>query len=100
MPICISSKGESMAKDVEAFKGIRVYTGNGVYVGKVDNVALDLPNRRVRGLLLTGTNPNLVEGGRSILVPYRWISAVGDIILLNFFPQKVRGQSADAQESN
>jgi sporulation protein YlmC with PRC-barrel domain len=92
-------KGETMAKEVDAFRGLRVYTKGGVYVGKVDNVALDLPNRCVRGLLLTGTNPNLVEGGRSVLVPYRWISAVGDIILLNFFPQKVRGQSAEAEES-
>lgn len=86
-----------MVKAVESFKGLRVYTKNGVYIGKVDNIALDLPNRRIRGLLLTGTNPNLVEGGRSVLVPYRWVSAVGDIMLLNFFPQKVSG--AEAEES-
>lgn len=89
--------GESMVKEIGSFKGLRVYTKNGVYIGKVDNIALDLPNRRVRGLLLTGTNPNLVEGGRSVLVPYRWVSAVGDIMLLNFFPQKVSG--AEAEES-
>ncbi len=89
--------GESMVKETGSFKGLRVYTKNGAYIGKVDNIALDLPNRRIRGLLLTGTNPNLVEGGRSVLVPYRWVSAVGDIMLLNFFPQKVSG--ADAEES-
>jgi len=87
-----------MAKEIGSFKGLRVYTKNGMYVGKVDNVALDLPNRRIRGLLLTGTNPNLIESGRSVLVPYRWVSAVGDIMLLNFFPQKVSGQSAEVEE--
>lgn len=87
-----------MAKEIGSFKGLRVYTKNGMYVGKVDNVALDLPNRRIRGLLLTGTNPNLIENGRSVLVPYRWVSAVGDIMLLNFFPQKVSGQNVEVEE--
>ncbi|MDY6984978.1 MAG: PRC-barrel domain-containing protein [Candidatus Thermoplasmatota archaeon] len=87
--------GEIMVKEIGSFRGLRVYTKDGVYIGKVDNIALDLPNRRIRGLLLTGTNPNLVEGGRSVLVPYRWVSAAGDITLLNFFPQKVSGVEAE-----
>lgn len=87
-----------MAKEIGSFKGLRVYTKSGMYVGKVDNVALDLPNRRIRGLLLTGTNPNLIESGRSVLVPYRWVSAVGDIMLLNFFPQKVSGQNVEVED--
>jgi sporulation protein YlmC with PRC-barrel domain len=87
-----------MAKEIGSFKGLRVYTKSGMYVGKVDNVALDLPNRLIRGLLLTGTNPNLIEGGRSVLVPYRWVLAVGDIMLLNFFPQKVSGQNVEVED--
>jgi sporulation protein YlmC with PRC-barrel domain len=88
-----------MVKEINSFNGLKVYTKNGIYVGKVDNTALDLPNRRIRGLMLTGTNPNVVEGGRSVLVPYRWVSAVGDIMVLNFFPSKVRTQKIEGEES-
>ena len=87
-----------MVKEIESLSGLKVYTKEGVFVGKVDNVALDLPNRSVRGILLSGTNPGLIEGGRSVLVPYRWITSVGDIIILSFFPQKVKAPRGMEEE--
>jgi sporulation protein YlmC with PRC-barrel domain len=96
--ICTYFPGITMAREIDAFNGLRVYTNKGTYVGKVDNVALNLSNKRIRGLLLTGTNPNIIEGGRSILVPYRWVSAIGDIILLSFFPEKVKEEKKEEEE--
>jgi hypothetical protein len=34
-------------------------------------------------------NPLLVEDSRNVAVPFRWVSSVGDIILLRFFPKRV-----------
>ena len=87
-----------MVREVDAFNGLRVYTNKGTYVGKVDNVALNLSTKRIRGLLLTGTNPNIIDGGRSILVPYRWVSAISDIILLSFFPEKVKQEQKEEEK--
>lgn len=75
--------------EVTSFINLPVYTNGGRYVGVVQNVILDLPNRRVGSLLLTRTSPKLVEGGYNVAVPYRWVASVGDIVILSHFPDKV-----------
>lgn len=78
-----------MDAEVTSFINLPVYTNGGRYVGVVQNVILDLPNRRVGSLLLTRTSPKLVEGGYNVAVPYRWVASVGDIVILSHFPDKV-----------
>lgn len=80
-----------MHMDVEctSYLNLPVYTPGGRYVGVVRNVVLDLPSRRIGSLLLTRTSQKIVEGGHDVAVPYRWVAAVGDIIVLNNFPSKV-----------
>lgn len=66
-----------------------MYNAKGTFVGSVGNVVIDLPTRRVGSLLITRTNPALIDAGRDVAVPYRWVSAVGDIVLLSTFPEHV-----------
>ena len=40
-------------------------------------------------LLLTNTNPSVVEGNVDVAVPYRWVNAIGDIVILSNFPKRV-----------
>jgi sporulation protein YlmC with PRC-barrel domain len=81
--------GMHLDVEVTHFINLPVYTNKGRYVGVVQNVILDLPNRRVGSLLLSRTSTKIVEGGHNVAVPYRWVSAVGDILILNHFPDKV-----------
>jgi sporulation protein YlmC with PRC-barrel domain len=78
-----------MVTELTQYVGRPVYNSRGTFVGAVGNVIIDLPARRVGGLLITRTNPTLVDGGRDVAVPYRWVSAIGDIILLSSFPEHV-----------
>lgn len=90
-----------MDTEVTNFINLPVYTSKGRYVGVVQNVILDLPSRRVGSLLLTRTNTKIVEGGRNVAVPYRWVGAMGDIIVLSHFPDKVvatRGGEEEVEE--
>lgn len=85
--------------EVTDFIGLGVYTNKGHFVGVVQNVLVDLPNRRVGSLLLTRTSSKFVEGGLDVAVPYRWVSAIGDILILSHFPEKVvAAAEADAQD--
>ena len=77
------------AEEVTTFLKLPVYTREGQYIGHVQNVFIDLDEKKVSSLLLTNTNPNLVEGTVDVAVPYRWVNAVGDIILLSYFPDHV-----------
>ena len=87
-----------MDTEVTNFINLPVYTQKGRYVGVVQNVILDLPNRRVGSLLLTRTSTKIIEGGRNVAVPYRWVAATGDIVILSHFPDKVvAAKSEDAE---
>jgi len=48
-----------------------------------------MDEKRVSSLLVTNTNPSIVEGTVDVAVPYRWVNAVGDIIILSHFPERV-----------
>lgn len=87
-----------MDTEVTNFINLPVYTQKGHYVGVVQNVILDLPHRRVGSLLLSRTNTKLVEGGHNIAVPYRWVHATGDIVILSHFPKKVVAVAPGVEE--
>lgn len=69
--------------------GLQVYTSQGIYLGNVGNLVVDVDENKVEGLFVTNTNPLLVEGSKAVNVPYRWVSAIGDVIILKFFPKRV-----------
>jgi sporulation protein YlmC with PRC-barrel domain len=77
------------AEEVTSFLKLPVYTREGIYVGHVNNVFLDMDEKCVSSLLVTNTNPSLVEGTVDVAVPYRWVNAIGDIVILSHFPNKV-----------
>ncbi|MFO7756861.1 MAG: PRC-barrel domain-containing protein [Roseovarius sp.] len=77
------------AEEVTNFLKLPVYTRDGTYVGHVRNIFLDLDEKKVSSLLVTDTNPSLVEGTIDVAVPYRWVNSVGDIVILSHFPNRV-----------
>ncbi len=85
-----------MLEEVSELIGVQVYTNKGTFLGNVSNVILDIENRNIDSLFITDTNPLLVEDSRNVAVPYRWVSSVGDIILLRFFPKRVSVKKAMA----
>jgi sporulation protein YlmC with PRC-barrel domain len=76
-------------EEITRLANLPVYTRDGTFVGTVKNLLLDLPNRRIDGILIGRTNPNLVEDGRDISIPYRWVQSFNDILLLRHFPERV-----------
>ena len=87
-------------EEVTSFLKLPVYTREGKYVGHVRNVFLDIEGRSVSSLLVTNTNPSLVEGSIDVAVPYRWVNAVGDIVILSNFPNKVTTQKKKEKDEN
>jgi len=77
------------SEEVTSFLKLPVYTREGTYVGHVRNVFIDMDEKCISSLLVTNTNPTLVEGTVDVAVPYRWVNAVGDIVILSHFPERV-----------
>jgi len=81
--------GDRTLEEISEIVGLQVYTNQGVFLGNVNNLVVDVENGAVDGLFVGETNPLLVEGGRAVSVPYRWIQSVGDIVILRYFPKRV-----------
>jgi len=69
--------------------GLTVYTRNGERLGVVHDVLFDTAQRIVAALLITGTTPRLVKGGANIIIPYRWVQNLDDVVILRHFPKKL-----------
>jgi sporulation protein YlmC with PRC-barrel domain len=86
---------ESAPQEITSLVGREVYSNNGVFVGEVEDLQLDMNAERVTGLALGEINRELfgarVDGSRGILVPYRWVRAVGDVVLVNDAVEQIKG---------
>ena len=58
----------------------------GTFVGNVKNLILDLPHRRIDGILIGRTNPTLVEDGRSTLSGADGSFAFYDVVVESYQP--------------
>lgn len=85
----IEKEQNNITEELTSFLKLPVYTREGIYVGHVSNVFINMEEKCVNSLLVTNTNPSLVEGTVDVAVPYRWVNAVGDIVILSHFPERV-----------
>ena len=78
-----------MLVEMTELLGRQIYTPDGRLLGEVDNVVVDVEASKIDGLFVGETSPMLVDDSRSTNVPYRWVSAVNDVVLLKYFPKLV-----------
>ena len=70
-----------------------VYTQKGIFVGRVEDAVLDAENGVVSGLALGDVNRELFDQkGKGIVIPYRWVTAVGDIIIIRQLTRNAKDQ--------
>ena len=78
-----------MLNEASRLPGLTVYTRNGERLGVVHDVLFDTTQQIIAALLITGTTPRLVKGGANIIIPYRWIQDLDDVVILRHFPEKL-----------
>lgn len=85
-----------MHAEITTLLGLDVYTQKGVYVGKVDDAVLDPEQKIVSGLALGSINKNLFDHkAKGVIIPYRWVTAVGDIILTKHLARNAKAERKD-----
>ena len=78
-----------MLVEMTELLGRQVYTPDGRLLGEVDNVVVDVEGSKIDGLYVDESSPLLVDESKPVNVPYRWVSAVSDVVLLKYFPKRV-----------
>ena len=83
-------------QEITSLVGREVYTNNGVFLGEVEDLRLNLDAESVTGLALHQLNRELFAGetssSRGVIVPYRWVQAVGDVIIVNDLAERIQRQ--------
>jgi len=88
-------------QEITTLVGREVYSNNGVFVGEVEDVRLDLNQQSVTGLALGELSQELfagrIEAGKGVMIPYRWVRAVGDVILINDVVERLEDEDEDEE---
>ncbi|MFC6732774.1 MULTISPECIES: PRC-barrel domain-containing protein [unclassified Haladaptatus] len=92
---------DAMPQEITSLVGREVYSNNGVFVGEIEDIRLDLDQEVVTGLALSQLNNDLfrskLDGHRGVIIPYRWVRAVGDVVLINDIVERLRQPEEDEE---
>jgi len=80
-----------MEIELSSLYGQDLYTDKGIYVGKIEDVTVDVQEKRISGLAVKNVNPNAFYVGKrkGVIIPYRWVTAIGDIVLIKHVKRRV-----------
>jgi sporulation protein YlmC with PRC-barrel domain len=88
--------GFEMNAEITSLLDQEVYTQKGIFVGRVDDAVLDSENGVVSGLALGDVNKELFDQkGKGVVIPYRWVTAVGDIIIIRHLTKNAKSERKD-----
>ncbi len=73
----------AMISEISSLFGLNVYTDEGRYVGRIEDVVIDIERRQIRGLALQDYNRSIIESKAiGVILPYRIVKSVGDIVIV------------------
>lgn len=85
-----------MRAELTSLFGLNVYTNNGVYVGKLQDLVIDVEEQKVTGLAVSDINRELFDiSSRGIIIPYRWVITAADIIVIRDVIQRYKKRKED-----
>lgn len=72
-----------MSCEITTFFGMRVYTDEGRYVGRIEDVIIESETNTITGIVVVDYNKALIDKtSRGVVIPYRLVRSVGDIVLI------------------
>ena len=72
-----------MRIELTSLHGLNVYTDRGTHVGMVDDVIIDANEKKISGLAIGDVNVNMFDiREKGVIIPYRWVTAIGDVVLI------------------
>jgi sporulation protein YlmC with PRC-barrel domain len=93
---------DSAPQEITSLVGREVYTNTGVFIGQVEDLRLDLDTEEVTGLALHDLNTELfgheATSARGVIVPYRWVQAVGDVIIVNDIVERIQRRDEEEED--
>lgn len=88
-----------MRAEISSLFGLNVYTNAGTYVGRVNDMVLDVNNRKVTGLAVSDINREIFDvPTKGVIIPYRWVVTTGDIVIIRDLVNKFKKLEREAYQ--
>ena len=88
-------------QEITSLVGREVYTNTGVFLGEVEDLQLNIDNQEVTGLALHDLNRELfadeLATARGVIVPYRWVQSVGDVVVVSDIVERIQEQKEEGE---
>jgi len=88
-------------QEITSLVGREVYTNTGVFLGEVEDLRLNLDSQQVTGLAMHELNRELfadeMSTSRGVIVPYRWVQAVGDVVIVSDIVERIQDQKEEGE---
>jgi sporulation protein YlmC with PRC-barrel domain len=77
--------------------GLHIYTDKGMFIGEVEDVLIDVEQKKIDSIVVGKVNEELFElkNFKGLKIPYRIISAIDDIVLIRHLPGAFAGASVE-----
>lgn len=87
MPFCVGDA--QLLEEIDNIIGMEIYTPDGIFVGHVTDVVLNVVDGRADSIFVSDPSPVIAEPGVTLSIPFEWVSGVGDVVILDRFPGRV-----------
>ncbi|MDW5550540.1 PRC-barrel domain-containing protein [Methanosarcina sp.] len=85
-----------MRAELTSLFGLNVYTNAGVYVGKLQDLVIDIEDQKITGFAISDINRELFDlTSRGVIIPYRWVITAADIIIVRDVIQRYKKRKED-----
>jgi len=86
-----------METQITELFGLQIYTDKGMFIGEVDDVVIDVDQKKIESLVVGKVNEDLFElkNFKGLKIPYRIISAIDDIVIIRHLPGAFTGGSTE-----
>ena len=84
-----------MKNQITDLIGLKIYSENGMFVGEVEDLVLDIDSKRIDSLAAGKLNPEVVEvkTHKGIRIPYRLVKSISDVVVIRHIPNMFKSES-------
>lgn len=88
-----------MENQITDLFGLQIYTDKGMFVGEVEDVLIDVDNKKIESIVVGKVNDELfdLKNSKGLKIPYRIISAIDDIVLIRHLQSAFSGAGSSEE---
>ena len=73
--------------------GLKIYSENGMYVGEIEDLFIDIDSKRIESLAVGNLTSEIGDLGthRGVKIPFRLVKSISDVVVIRHIPQLFHG---------